>query len=113
MTFIKRTAIIFAPLMLTGCALTKWVVDNQQSIEGAGDTAEGFGPYGAIASLAITTAVGLAKWVEHKSTTKELVQVMQKAKKDLDPEAKKVLVKAFDTHMPTKLKKIVAKIKGK
>jgi len=113
MTFIKRTAMIFAPLALTGCAVTKWVVDNKEAFESAGDTAEGFGPYGAIASLAITTAIGISKWVEHKSTTKELVGVMQKAKTDLDPKAKKILVDNLHKHMPSKLKKVVSKIKGK
>lgn len=112
MNTIRRMLVLLSPLALTGCVATEWILQNQEAIEGAGDTASGFGPYGAIASLAVTSIVGLSKWVEHKSTTKDLVNSVQKAKGKLDPKAKAILADNLHKYTPSKVKKVVSKIKG-
>ncbi len=99
--------------VLSGCAAMEWIVSNADSIEKGGDTAEGFGAYGVIASLVASNVVSVAKWWEGKKTTKDLVSAVQKSKKDLTPEAKKILTDGFDKHMPSKVKAIVSKIKKK
>ena len=97
---------------MSGCAFSKFILDNEEAIAGGADVAEGLGPYGAIAGLVGTTLVAGAKWWEHKSTTKELVKSVQKAKADLDPKAKEILKDSFEKHMPSKVKNVVAKIKA-
>jgi len=97
----------------TGCAVTQWLVENEGAVDAAGDATGAAGPYGAIVGLALTTAVGAAKWWEGKAETKEVVGAFQKAKKELSPEAKKILVDGLDKHMPSKIKKLVAKVKKK
>lgn len=114
MKIIKRIAALALPTyLLTGCAVTEWLVTNADAIEKGGDTAEGFGAYGIIASLVASNVVSAAKWYENKATTKEVITAVQKSKNELDEDAKKVLVDAFNTHTPSKIKKVIAKVKKK
>ena len=104
--------LILVPSLLTGCAVTKWIVENEDAIAGSTDAAESFGPYGAIVGLLGTSAIAAAKWYEHKGSTKDLIEALQKAKADLDPKAKKLLVDGLAKHTPDKVKRLVKKVKG-
>ena len=112
MTIVKGLSLVTATGLMTGCALSKWIVGNADTIQAHSEAAEGFGPYGAVVGLIGTTVVAGAKWWEHKSTTKQLVQSVEKAKKELDPKAKLMLKDSFDKHMPSKVKDVVAKVKA-
>lgn len=112
MTIVKGLSLVIVTGLATGCALTKWIVGNADTIQAHSEAAEGLGPYGAIVGLIGTSVVAGAKWWEHKSTTKQLVQAVQKSKADLDPKAKALLKDGFDKHMPSKVKNVVAKVKS-
>jgi len=109
----RMGVLLFAPLALSGCALTKWIVENGDTISSTGDAAENFGPYGAIAGLIGTTVVAGAKWWEHKATNKETIKSVQKGIDSLDEDAKAVFKEQVHKHMPSKVKKIIAKVKKK
>ena len=109
----RLTCLLTTSYLLVGCAVTEWIVNHADSLETGGDVAEGAGPYGVIASLALTNIISAAKWYENKATTKDVISVFQKSKSELDPKAKKVLTDALHKHMPSKVKKIVSKIKKK
>ena len=109
----RMGVLLFAPLALSGCAVTKLIIENEDVIAGASETAEGFGSYGAIVGLLGTTVVAGAKWYEHKATTKETVKSVQKGIDSLDPKAKAMFKEQVHKHMPSKVKKIVAKVKKK
>jgi hypothetical protein len=109
----KTLFFITGTILLTGCAITEWIVSNAETIETGADTAEAFGPYGALVGLAGTTVVGFAKWWEHKASARDVIAATQKAKDDLDPKAKQILTDAYDKHMPSKVKKYVAAVKKK
>lgn len=109
----KWVYLIPASWVLSGCAVTQWMVENEGAIDGAADTAGGFGPYGAIASLVMSNALTAAKWYEGKKTTKEVIKSVQKSKDELPPEAKKLLKDALVKHTPSKIKDVVAKVKKK
>ena len=103
--------LLLSPLALAGCAVTEWIVSNEQAIDGASDVAGGAGPYGAIVALGASLAVAGAKWYEGKQTMKDLVNTVQKAKSELPDESKKILTDGLHKHMPSKIKKVVAKVK--
>lgn len=99
------------PLFLSGCLVTEWLTENEEAVKAVGDTAESLGGPGALIGLGLTTAVGLAKWWEHKRNFKGLVKVTQQVKNDITPAQKAASVKAYKKYMPKKLKKLVAKVK--
>ncbi len=107
----KKIIYLIPTLMLMGCAVTEWVAGNQGLIEGSGEAAEGFGPWGYVASGALGLAVTAAKWYEHKNSAKDVIEAVQKAKQELPPESKKKLAEALHRHMPSKVKKYVSKVK--
>lgn len=109
----KKFLLIMPIALLTGCAITEWIVQNGDSINEAGETVEGFGPYGFIVTLLTTTVVAGAKWYQGTRTVKGLVETVEKVKKELPPESKALLKKAFITHMPVRIKGIVSKVKKK
>lgn len=109
----KLVYLVPASWVLSGCAVTQWMVENEGVIDGSADAASGFGPYGAIASLVVSNALTAAKWYENKINTKEVIASVQKSKAELDPEAKKVLTDALNTHTPSKIKKVISKVKKK
>lgn len=106
-----KRLLYLSPLFLAGCAATKWLVDNQDPINSGSEGAEAFGPYGAIAGLVATSAVGFAKWYEHKASAKEIVTSVQKAKSELPPESKVILKDALHKYTPSKVQKYIGKIK--
>lgn len=106
-----KKLLYLSPLFLVGCAATKWLVDNQESIEQGSDAAGGFGPYGAIAGLIGTSAVGFAKWYEHKSSARDVIASVQQAKDELPEESKKLLRDGLHKYTPSKIKKYIGKVK--
>jgi len=102
---------LFSLLFVSGCVVTEWIVSNEEAIQGAAGTAEGFGASGCMIGLGLTTAVGLAKWWESSRNFKGLVKVTQKVKNNMTPAQKEATVKGYKKYMPKKLKKLVAKVK--
>lgn len=113
-TLIYYATIIGMPICLTGCAATKWLIDNEEAAKAAGDTAQNVGgPAGYILSGALGLAVAGAKWYEQKGTTKDIVEAVQKSKDELPAEAKQLMRDLLNAHMPSKAKKVIKTIKKK
>ncbi len=109
----NKALLILPALTLTGCWATKWIVDNEETIAGAANQAEGMGPYGAIAGLGLTTVLGISKWWEHKQTGKDLIKSVEKAKQDLPEASRKILHDGLQKNMPSKVRKLVSKVRKK
>ncbi len=108
---LMKKLLLLVPMVLTGCWVTEKIVENADTLEGVAGTATSMGPQGAIAGLAITTVVGIAKWWEHKASAKEIIKATQKAKAELPEESKKILKAAYLKAMPEKIQKYVGKVK--
>lgn len=109
-----KKLLLLLPMGLAGCAVTEWLVQNEEAVSGAAGTAADVGgPYGAIAGLGITTLLGFAKWYEHKSNAGEVIASIQATKENLPPDAKKKLREGLVEYMPEKAKAYVAKVKAK
>lgn len=106
-----KKLLILTPLVLTGCWLPQWLTDNAEPLTKASETIEGFGPYGALVGLGITSVVAAAKWYKHKIAAKEVIKAIQGSKRGLSKEAKLILKNSLTTRMPIKVQKYVAKIK--
>ena len=103
--------IYLSPLFLTGCVAAEWIVGNEGAIKQASESIEGFGPYGALIGLGITSVVSAAKWYEHKIAAKEVISAIQKSKSKLPTASKTILKDALYFNMPNRVEKYVAKIK--
>lgn len=114
----KKLLTLLLLVLLTGCAVTKWIDDNSKVIlETAKKAAKAVAPVpgaglGAdTVVLVITSLVGLAKWYEHKKNTKNVVADVQSSKKRLPVDSQKMLSEGFNLVSSKKTKKLVAKIK--
>ena len=106
-------SLALSTMWLSACAITQWISGNEEAIKGAADTASGFGATGGIISLALTTALGAAKWYENRITVKELIASTQAAKQRLPAASKKILSDGYDEYMSDRVKKVVSKVKAK
>ena len=104
--------ILLSPVLLTACQLPQISGDvTVQALEGGAMVATGFGPYGAIAGLALSTAAGCMKWYQHKTTAKAVIESTQLAKSELSLDAQDILREGYKTYTPTKIQKYVDAVK--
>jgi len=96
---------------LSGCAMSEWIIGNADTLEKGAAAAGGLGGYGALAGAGVATIISIAKWMEHKSSAKDVISAIQSAKAGLPDASKKILSEGLDKYMPSKVKKYVSKVK--
>lgn len=111
----KLLLVAVPTIALTGCfsAVTKFVSEKEDIVVALADAATGMGPKGVIASLGVTTLLGLAKWWQGEQTLKRVVQGVQEGKKNLSPQAKAHLSEGLNMILSEKNIKKIKKIKNK
>jgi len=109
----KKVFIVAPAILLTSCAVTEFLVGNEEIIAASGATASGFGGYGALYTFIATTLLAGAKWYEHKMSAKAVIKATQEAKQELPANSKLILADAYDEYMPDKIQKYVSKVKDR
>jgi len=108
-----RRLMYLSLLFLVAC--TKEGVDRviEDVVEGAQTGLNLFGPEGGLAATAIGLIFTTYKWICRKGDMEEIVTAIQKTKKDMSPEQKKLLSDGLEKALPSKVKKVISKVKRK